>query len=190
MVPPSGVGAILGDMRRISDGWLAQHNTREKSFSLGSFKPEYLTHLPVALVRRGDVPVAFANLLCTDLRREASVDLMRYAPDAPKGAMDYLFVKLMLHFQAEGYERFGLGMAPFSGLVQHPLAPRWHRLGSLVFGLGEHFYNFQGLRSFKEKFNPVWEPRYLCSPGGLSPLLALADIAALTSGGIKGVIWK
>lgn len=190
VIPPAGVAALLPQLKIISDGWLAQHNTREKSFSLGSFKPEYLQQLPVALVRKAGQPVAFASILCTGLKEEARVDLMRYAPEAPKGSMDYLFVKLMLHFQAEGYAQFGLGMAPFSGLVRHRLAPRWHRLGSLIFGLGEHFYNFQGLRSFKEKFNPVWEPRYLCAPGGLSPLFVLADVAALTSGGLKGVISK
>lgn len=190
IIAPSDVAALMPELRRISDGWLAQHNTREKSFSLGSFQPHYLQRLPIALLRRAGQPVAFASLQCTDLRAEASIDLMRYAPDAPKGTMDYLFVKLMLHFQAEGYAEFGLGMAPFSGLLQHKLAPRWHRLGSLVFDLGENFYNFHGLRAFKEKFNPVWEPRYLCSPGGLNPLLALADIAALSSGGLKGVIGK
>ncbi|HVT35535.1 MAG TPA: bifunctional lysylphosphatidylglycerol flippase/synthetase MprF [Nevskiaceae bacterium] len=190
IVPAEGVAAQLPELARISDAWLETHNTREKHFSLGAFDPNYLAALPVAVVRRAGAPIAFANILCTALKDEARVDLMRYAPGAPNGTMDYLFVKLMLHFQAEGYAHFGLGMAPFSGLVRHPLAPRWHRLGSLLFGLGEHFYNFQGLRSFKEKFHPQWEPRYLCSPGGSAPLFALADIASLTSGGLKGVISK
>lgn len=190
IVPASAVEPLLPELERISDDWLQQHNTREKSFSLGAFDRDYLKRLPLALVRRSGTPVAFANLQCTELKREASVDLMRYQADAPKGAMDYLFVKLMLHFQAEGYESFGLGMAPLSGLAAHPLAPRWQRLGRLVFQHGEHFYNFQGLRGFKEKFEPVWEPRYLCSTGGIAPLLALADIASLTSRGLAGVLVK
>ena len=190
IIAPENVPALVPDLKKISDGWLDTHNTREKHFSLGAFEPAYLSALPVALVRRAGAVIAFANILRTGSKDEARVDLMRYAPGAPNGTMDYLFVKLMLHFQADGYAHFGLGMAPFSGLVRHPLAPRWHRLGSLLFGLGEHFYNFQGLRSFKEKFSPQWEPRYLCSPGGAGPLFALADIAALTSGGLKGVITK
>ena len=32
----------------------------------------------------------------------------------------------MLHFQSQGYQRFSLGMAPMSGMVNHQLAPRWH----------------------------------------------------------------
>jgi phosphatidylglycerol lysyltransferase len=97
---------------------------------------------------------------------------------------------LMLHFQAQGYQRFGLGMAPMSGMASHELAPRWHRLGRLAFEHGERFYNFRGLRSFKQKFDPVWEARYLAAPGGIAPLFALADIAALIGGGLKGVVTK
>lgn len=184
------VPALLPQLRAISDAWLAQHETREKSFSLGAFLPDYLQHFPVALAEKDGQPVAFANLLVTDEREEIAVDLMRYGADAPRGAMDYLFVRMLLHYQAEGYARFGLGMAPLSGFAKHPLAPRWHRYGSLLFGHGESFYNFQGLRAFKEKFAPDWEPRYLCAPGGLQPLLALMDIAALASGGLRGVITK
>ena len=95
-----------------------------------------------------------------------------------------------LYFKAQGVERFGLGMAPLSGMARHPLAPFWHRGGRMLFAHGENFYNFRGLRAFKEKFDPQWEARYLASPGGLAPLFLLADIAALISGGLKGVITK
>ena len=134
--------------------------------------------------------MAFASLMVTGVEEEASVDLMRQGRDAPNGTMDYLFAKLLLHFQALGYRRFGLGMAPLSGMAEHPLAPRWHRLGRLLFSHGEHFYNFQGLRAFKEKFGPEWEARYLAAPGGMTPLFVLADVAALISGGVRGLIAK
>jgi phosphatidylglycerol lysyltransferase len=60
----------------------------------------------------------------------------------------------------------------------------------LLFRFGDHFYNFRGLRAFKEKFGPVWEPRYLASPGGLALPFVLTDIATLISGGIGGVIGR
>ena len=116
--------------------------------------------------------------------------LMRHVRDAPSGTMDFLFARLLLHYQAQGYRRFGLGMAPLSGMAEHPLAPRWHRLGRLLFSHGEHFYNFQGLRAFKEKFGPQWEARYLAAPGGITPLFVLADVAALISGGMRGIITR
>jgi hypothetical protein len=86
--------------------------------------------------------IAFANLLCTEVHREASVDLMRYRPDAPPGTMDFLFARILLHLQAEGYERFGLGMAPMAGMAERRRAPRWQRIGRLLFEYGERFYNF------------------------------------------------
>jgi phosphatidylglycerol lysyltransferase len=63
-------------------------------------------------------------------------------------------------------------------------------MGRLLFAHGENFYNFQGLRAFKEKFSPQWEARYLASPGGVTPLFVLADTAALISGGLRGVVAK
>jgi phosphatidylglycerol lysyltransferase len=181
---------LVTELRAISDSWLAEHATAEKSFSLGSFTEHYIQRMPIAVVRVGARIVAFATLMSTGIRKEASVDLMRQLPDAPSGTMDFLFAKLILHFQALGYQRFGLGMAPLSGMAQHPLAPKWHRLGRLLFAHGENFYNFQGLRAFKEKFNPQWEARYLAAPGGMTPLFVLADVAALISGGLRGVIAK
>jgi len=102
--------------------------------------------------------------------------------------MEYLYIMLMLWGREAGYQWFNLGMAPFSGLESHALAPAWTRLGSLLYTHGGHFYNFQGLRRFKDKFDPVWESKYLASPGGTVPPRVLANIATLVSGGVKGVI--
>ena len=49
---------------------------------------------------------------------------------------------------------------------------------------------FQGLREYKEKFGPEWEPRYLASPGSLLLPRILTDIAALIAGGWKGIVTK
>ncbi len=92
---------------------------------------------------------------------------MRFTDNAPKGVMDYLFTEMLLLAKAQGYQWFSLGMAPLSGLGQHPLATQWHKLGNLLFRFGDNFYNFEGLRRYKSKFLPEWEPRYLASPGGI-----------------------
>ena len=81
-------------------------------------------------------------------------------------------------------------MAPFTGMRSRSLAPLWHRLGTFLFRHGEHFYNFQGLRQYKEKFHPVWTPRYLAAPGGLALPRVLANVAALVSRGITGVVTR
>jgi phosphatidylglycerol lysyltransferase len=104
--------------------------------------------------------------------------------------MDFLFTELMLWGHAQGYRWFSLGMAPLAGLEQHRLAPLWNKLGALLFRHGEHFYNFQGLRLFKDKFDPVWEPRYLAAPGGFAAPLVLGHVAALVNGGVSGLVAK
>jgi phosphatidylglycerol lysyltransferase len=115
---------------------------------------------------------------------------MRYLPDAPNGIMDYLFVSLLLWGKERGFTAFNMGMAPLAGLENHPLSPVWMRMGVWVFGHGEHFYNFQGLRRYKEKFNPQWRPRYLASLGSVQLPNELLGINALISGGILKTFQK
>ena len=190
VVPHEGIPALITDLKGISDSWLKEKNTREKGFSLGFFSPEYLSQFPVGIIRKNGKIIAFANIWPGAGREEFSVDLMRHTSDAPHGIMDYLFTHIILWGRQEGYRWFNLGMAPLSGLEDRSLAPLWNRLGAFVFRHGEHFYNFQGLRQYKDKFDPVWEPKYIALPGGLALPHILANVASLVSGGIKGVVAK
>lgn len=171
--------ALYPELKRVSDAWLAERKSREKGFSLGFWSENYLRHFDIAVVRHRGLMVGFANLWHGSAREEATIDLMRYLPDAPKGVMDALFVRLMLKAKADGFRWFNLGMAPLSGLTEHPLGPTWNRVGAFLYRHGDNFYNFEGLRTYKEKFNPVWEPRYLACPGGWVLPQILVDITAL-----------
>ena len=184
IIAPAGIPAIIDELEEISNAWLAKHAAaREKRFSVAAFRRDFVVAQSVALLREHGRPVAFATVMTTDLRDEATVGLMRSRPDIASGyAMEYLFVRLLRHFRASGYQSFSLGMAPLSGFGAHPLASRWYRLGRFIWSHGRRFYNFQGLRTFKNKFNPVWEPRYLAASGPFGTYLALADIAMLVSG--------
>jgi phosphatidylglycerol lysyltransferase len=188
-LPRESVPDVLPELEEISDAWLEAKNTREKGFSLGFFDPGYLLEFPAALVRHEGRILAFANVWL-GAGEELSVDLMRHRLDAPRSVMDFLFVRLMQWGREHGFSWFNLGMVPLKGLENRALVPLWHRLGAMVFRYGEHFYNFQGLRQFKEKFGPRWEPRYLAAPGGLALPRVVADIASLISRGLKGVVAK
>jgi phosphatidylglycerol lysyltransferase len=190
IIEKDDVPAILPELKKISEDWLTEKNTREKKFTLGNFNETYLSEFPMAIVRNDSKIVAFSNLWITGTKKELSIDLMRYSKDAPKSVMEYLFTNLLLWGNSQGFDWFDMGMAPFSGMETRALAPMWSKLGGLLFSYGENFYNFQGLRQFKEKFDPVWEPRYLACPGGLSLPLVLRDAATLASGGLKGVVSK
>jgi phosphatidylglycerol lysyltransferase len=180
----------LETLRGISDDWLENKNTREKGFSLGSFSDNYVKNFPVAIVRRDEEIVAFANVWDNARKTELSVDMMRYNSHAPTSVMEYLFISMMLWAKEEGYHEFNLGMAPLAGFQSRTLAPLWTRAGAFVYRYGEHFYNFRGLREYKNKFDPVWVPRYVASPGGIVVPAILANVAALISGGYKGIVTK
>ncbi len=186
VVPASQVPSIITELEAVSNEWLADKSAHEKGFSLGAFSADYMAYFDCAVVRIDGVIVAFANLWSAG-KEELSLDLMRYSKAAPKGVMDYLFVELMLYGQANQFQWFCLGMAPLAGLEQHELAPTWHKIGGAIFEHGEHFYNFEGLRAFKDKFDPEWQPRYLAAPGGLATPRVLLDATFLISGGVKKV---
>jgi len=190
IIPAASISPLIPQLKAISDDWLSGKNTREKGFSQGYFKEEYLCRFPMALVRKNEQIAGFANLWTTGNQEELSIDLMRYSSEAPEGTMDYLFVKLMFWGKEQHYRWFNLGMAPLSGIENRTLAPLWNKVGAFIYQYGENFYNFRGLREYKEKFDPVWEPRYLASPGGLALPRILTNISALISGGFKGVISK
>jgi len=190
ILAPEEVAAEVDQLAAVSEQWLREKAGSEKGFSLGFFDREYLARLPVAVLEREGKIVAFANLWPGHDRHELSVDLMRYGAEAPNTAMEGLLVHILLWGKAQGYHWFSLGMAPLSGFELSPSAPFWNRLGTFLFEHGGALYNFQGLRAYKEKFSPVWEPRYLAYPGGLRLPRILADVSALVAGGYRRIFIK
>lgn len=190
IVDAADVPVIMDQLRAVSDEWLRTQTAAEKGFSLGFFDEAYLARFPVAVIEHGGRIKAFANVWAGPRQEELSVDLMRHTHDAPKGAMDALFLHLLAWGKAQGYRRFALGMAPLSGFEASPVASVWSRLGTMLYQHGEAIYNFQGLRAYKEKFDPIWEPQYLAYPGGLRLPRIMADVSALVAGGYRQIFRK
>ncbi|MDE3120793.1 MAG: bifunctional lysylphosphatidylglycerol flippase/synthetase MprF [Paracoccaceae bacterium] len=177
---------LLARLKDISDAWLASRRGREKRFSVGRFSPDYLQGFRIALIKREGRVVAFANLLETETKAGATIDLMRFGPDAPANVMQFLFIALMEQLRDEGFAQFSLGMAPLAGLEVKYGARLWNRFGSILFKYGRSFYNFAGLRAFKQKFGPDWRSRYFAVPGSLAPIAALRDVTLAISGTARG----
>jgi phosphatidylglycerol lysyltransferase len=174
-------------LKAVSDGWLEHHAGGDKSFSMGGFSPRYVAEFPTAVVRVDGRIVAFATIWTTADRSSFSMDLMRYADAAPKNVMDFLFVELLQWGRAHGYVAFEFGSAPLAGLEDRPLAPILSRVGRLLFERGEELYNFQGVRRYKDKYDPVWQPRYIAAAHKWAIPGLLADIGLLSSGGVSGL---
>ena len=187
IVQGEAVAALMPQLQAISDDWLSHHAGGEKGFSMGGFWPGYVAEFPIAVVRVNGEAVAFASLWTTAARTAFSMDLMRYSDTAPKNIMDYLFVELIAWGQAEGYQAFEFGMAPLAGLDDRPLAPIMSRVGNLLFERGEEIYNFQGVRRYKDKYDPLWQPRYIAAAHKWAIPILMADVGLLSSGGVASL---
>ena len=173
---PSTVLQELGD---VSNEWLSSRNTSEMRFSVGWFDLDYLNTCPVLIVRNEEQKiVAFANVLVEFQADEISVDMMRHRANAEKGTMDFLFAALIGWARDQGYSRFSFGLSALSGIGIHPKDPVVERALRYVFEHVKQFYNFKGLHDYKDKFGPVWLPRYLMLP-------TMASLPAVASGLIR-----
>ncbi len=190
VLPAGEVAAHMEALRAVSDEWLTAKAIAEKGFSLGRFDPAYLANFPCAAVWLEGRIVAFANLWTTGSKAELSIDLMRHANTASRNLMDYLFIEIMLWGRQAGYRWFNLGMAPLSGMQDREFAPVWNRMAAFLYRHGEHFYNFNGLRRYKNKFDPEWHPRYLACPGGLALPRVLMEVTTLIAGGTRRVFMR
>lgn len=183
--------ATWEELKAISDAWLNTRGAAEKHFSIGNFSRDYLSWTPLAAVRCGARLVAFANLAPNyGPPEEITIDLMRHLPDAPPGTMDLLFSSLIAYAREHGYAYFNLGIAPLSGVGQTRYARPDEKVARLAYEYGNRYYNYKGLRSFKDKFNPEWRSVYIAYPV-FTPLPGLlVDIAALIAGGYRRILFK
>jgi phosphatidylglycerol lysyltransferase len=180
---------VWAELQQVSEAWLEDQGGREKQFALGAFERAYLAWSPLLVVRRAGRIIAFASLMPAYQRRsELGVDLVRQLPDAPLWTLDYLFTQLIERARAEGYIWFNLGMAPLSGVEKTRYDRPDERLARYAYDYGLRLYNYKGLRSFKEKFHPQWQSRYIAYPS-FSPLpMLLVDVAALIAGGYRRML--
>jgi hypothetical protein len=108
---------------------------------------------------------------------------MRKRRDAEQGTMEFLFVRLLEWCREEGFDYFNLGLSPLSGVGDEKEDPAVEKALNFIYEHLNQFYSFKGLHTFKSKFKPEWQPRYLIHPGaGSLPQIALAIIHANSGG--------
>ncbi|WP_338082433.1 bifunctional lysylphosphatidylglycerol flippase/synthetase MprF [Donghicola mangrovi] len=182
LLTPPHSDAVFQELRGVSDAWLAGKTGQEKKFLVGPFALEYLDGFDIAVVRHGGRIVAFCNVMSSGAGRFKAIDLMRYLPQEGAAIMEFMFLNMIEHFRIEGAAEFSLGVAPLSGLSERTIARTWNRFGRMIYRHGGAFSDFEGLRAFKQAFQPEWRPRYVALPTNVSPLVAMSDVALLISG--------
>ena len=190
VIQPPYSARMLRELNYISNDWLAMHNAVEMRFSLGWFNESYLNTCPILLVREREGFIeAFANLVSEFQATEIAVDLMRYRQHSESGLMDFLFVSLFQWAREQGYATFNLGLSALSDVGEHSVDPIIERALNFIYQNVNRVYNFRGLHSFKEKFHPVWEPRYLIYPGASNlPAISVALFRASLGGGLLSIL--
>ncbi len=180
VVQPPFSPRMLRELNTISNEWLSSRGAAEMRFSLGWFDEEYLNTCPILLVRdREGFIEAFANVVTEFQNNSVAVDLMRHRAHVESGLMDFLFVSLLTWAKEQKYSTFNLGLSALSGVGEHSDAAPIERALRYIYTNVNRFYNFRGLHAFKEKFHPIWSPRYLIYPSPTSlPTVSVALIRA------------
>lgn len=147
-------------LQHISDLWLGDKH--EMSFSVGSFNQHYLEQAPIAVIKDANNEMtAFCSLMPTYYNDTLSVDLIRWLPDTEIAAMDALYLNILLYAQSENYHYFNMGMATLSNVGQNKYGYLREKIAGHVFNHFNSLYSFEGLRKYKQKYNPEWSPRFI-----------------------------
>ncbi|MGX7025247.1 phosphatidylglycerol lysyltransferase domain-containing protein [Vagococcus hydrophili] len=164
---------LIAELKPVSDEWLGDR--KEMSFSLGDFNSEYLLKQDVATIRdkEGQV-IAFASMMPAYVEGKISVDLIRWKEHDTIQMMDLLYLNLILWAKDNDYTVFNLGMAPLSSTFEKSNS-LLSTVTTSIYHNSSSLYSFKGLRNYKNKFKPNWQPRYLVYPRRLLVSQALAQ---------------
>lgn len=163
---PPIADSLLVQLKEVSNEWLQLMKGGEKHFSVGWFTDDYVRDLHIAVVQNPhDNICAFASVFPAYQGKQVSVDLMRRRLEVENGTMEFLFASMLQHFQQLGYDSFNLGLSALAGVGDTQKSPQLEKGLRYLSSHLSKFYNFKGVHSFKDKFQPQWEPRYLVYPG-------------------------
>lgn len=168
---PPHSSMVLRRLRTISDQWLQTPGRTERGFMLGYYDSDYLQRGPLLLLNGADRQIqGFVNLVPTFRPGVANYDLLRTSRQVPGNASDFLLLGLIDYLRATGYTTLNLGLAPLAGLSGSDPSKDTTVIDSalrFVYSNGQRLYSFGGLYRFKNKYRPVWQPRYIAYQGGV-----------------------
>jgi phosphatidylglycerol lysyltransferase len=150
---------LAEQLEAIDRAW-RRHAGPEMGFTISRFERANLTWQPISIaVDRDGRALGFTTYRRTGVDGGWVLDLMRRAPDGPPGVIEACIAEAALAFSHAGSSSLSLGLAPLSGLDQGG-GPFEERLLAHLGPLARHWYDVRGLWFFKNKFDPVWLPRY------------------------------
>ncbi|THG34984.1 DUF2156 domain-containing protein [Glaciibacter flavus] len=156
---------ITAQITALSEEWMSSKDLPELGFTLGGLDELRDDDVMLAVVLDTEDRVrAITSWL--PIRRDGvlmgrTLDMMRRAPGAPNGVMEFVIAEAMSHFAAEGLVVVSLSGSPLAGAgAERAGAPLAQVLDLLARTL-EPLYGFRSLLRFKKKFSPALEPLHL-----------------------------
>ena len=128
------------DMAQVAAIWAQNHNG-ELGFSMGRFDPAYVAQQRVFIIKQHGKLIGFMTF--HENQQGWALDLIRYIPSLPCGAMQMAIVAALETAKTEGATQLCLGAVPsLTGRLSGLAAKR------------------AGLLQFKRSFGPTWHPVY------------------------------
>jgi len=170
VIEPPYDSLIIERLHKISSDWLSRPGRAERGFMLGYFNEAYIQASTLTLLRDSEQIIqGFMNVVPTFENSTSNYDLLRCSSDAPGNANDYLMLGLIDSLRQKDVTVLNLGLCPLAGVDEPDNDEKTlvDQALRFMYANGDRFYSFSGLRRFKSKFRPNWEPRYIAYPGGI-----------------------
>lgn len=173
--------AELATLRDQASAWRGAETERGFSMALGRFGEPDDGECVVATAHRDGRLAAFLHFVPWGTEG-LSLDVMRRDRDADNGLNEFLIARMLQAAPALGVGRVSLNFAVFRSALA-----RGERLGAgfvlrawreiLVFV--SRWFQIESLYKFNAKFQPDWQPRYVCYPTARDiPRIAIAALEA------------
>lgn len=163
------------ELERLAKEWLASRHMAPMQFLVAvELFVHPRVHLYFVAEHQGRV-VALLSAVPIYHRRGWLVEDVIRSDAAPNGTTELLFYALMLQV-CDTCDLVTLGLTPLSGQVPQLL---W-----LAGKVGRTFFDFEGLRAFRERLGPQhWQSVWMLWPRGSSPFLHVMDSLRAFAGG-------
>lgn len=156
----------LQELKEINSKWLTiKQNKREFQFLARPFTCNEEADVRFFLLKKEARVLGFCSFdpIYQDNRiLSYCLQHLRVSPEAPRGAADFLLVKILYLFKGQGYEKISLGLSP---LYQRagPIAKSDFliELFLKMFASGSNLYRFKTVGEHKDRYHPQKVGTYL-----------------------------
>jgi len=183
---------LAGQIRQISEKWLADKALPEMGFMLGGLDelndPNIRCLIAVDSNRKVQGITSWMPVYSSGRPAGWTLELMRRNPEPGTchGVMEFLIATAALTFREEGANFVSLSGAPLARLARGEQPCALQRLIDMIADAMEPVYGFQSLLHFKAKFQPIYQPLYLAYPdpatlGSIAAAIVRAFLPRLTA---------